>query len=230
MIRAYSIGDRQRRLVRVRDRSRRLAARRLDPCRSRDTARRPEIRQPPRPAGVEIRGAAWRHTVRIELSGDVSRAAADRLSSCLERALETRAERVILDLRGLDRLDPAAVSPILIAHLTADSEHRQLLLIPGSARVQRVLDHAKGPFSYLRPDDDSWQRYEVGRPEVLTTGRQHTRARRRFLDRLLGSTDRLIAATEHAPEPIRTFEYVGASTLLSALELWLLIKDRAARS
>ena len=64
---------------------------------------------------------------------------------------------------------------------------------------------------------------------MLTTGRQHTRARRRILDRLLGSTDRLIAATEHAPEPICTFEYVGASALLSALELWLSIEDRPDR-
>jgi hypothetical protein len=86
--------------------------------------------------------------------------AANRLSGCLERALETHAERVILDLRGLDRLDLEAVSSILIAHLIAESEHRQLLLIPGSANVQRVLDQVQGPFSYLERSDDSSLRCE----------------------------------------------------------------------
>jgi hypothetical protein len=92
--------------------------------------------------------------IRIELFGDLGRATVDRLASCLENALETPAERVILDLQGLDVLSPEAISRILTAQLIAESEHRQLLLVPGSARVQRVLDRSQCPFSYLRPEDD----------------------------------------------------------------------------
>jgi anti-anti-sigma regulatory factor len=168
--------------------------------------------------------------VKIELSGDLSRANAKRLSGCLEAALEMRADRLVLDLRGLDRLDPEAVSPILIAQLTADSEHRQLLLIPGSDSVQRVLDRIQGPFSYVESDDDLGLASERGRSDAFMTGRRRGRPRRRIVDVLLGSTDRLIAATEHAPEPVCTLEYVGASVLLGALELWLSIEDRADRA
>ncbi len=161
--------------------------------------------------------------------GDLTRANASRLSRCLEHALETHAERVILDLGGLDRLDPEAVSPILIAHLTADSEHRQFLLRAASDSVQYVLDRVQGPFSYLVPDDDSllrvdlaWGVRAVGRPA-------EPGLRRRMLDRLLGSIERLIVATEHAPEPIRTLEYAGGSALLGVLELWLAV-DRGDES
>jgi len=220
--------DRRARLVRARDRSRRLAAPRLNPCQSRGTAPQPEVRESPLTAGLEIRVADWSHVIRIELFGDLGRAGANRLSGCLECALETRAERVIVDLSGLDRLDPEAVSPILIAQLIADSEHRQLLLIPGSDRVQRVLDRVQGPFSYLEPDDDASLRRHLGRPGGFGSGRR--RPQRWLLDHLLGPTDRLIAATEHTPEPFGTLEYLGASALLGALELWLLIKHQAEQS
>jgi hypothetical protein len=213
-MRGHPTIDRRARLVRVRDRSRQLAARSRDPCRSQGAAPAPDVRERPPPAWLEIRVAHWQDVIRIELSGDLSLANVNRLSGCLEDALETRADRVILDLRGLDRLDPEAVSPILVAQFTADSEHRELLLIPGSDSVQRVLDRVQGPFSYLGSDDELRLPSERGRP------------RRRILDVLLGSTDRLIAATENAPEPVRTLEYVGASVLLGALELWLSIEDR----
>jgi anti-anti-sigma regulatory factor len=229
-MRAQPSSNRQPRLVRVRDRSRRLAANSRKPRRSHDTTPPPEVREPQLSAGLELRVADSRHVIRIELFGDLSRANANRLSICLEHALETRAERIILDLRGLDRLEPEAVSPILIAQLTADSEHRQFLLIPGSDSVQRVLDRMQGPFSYLDPDDDAALRYDVGRSGVLSADRQQARPHRRLVELLIGPTDRLIAATEHAPEPICTLEYVGASALLGALELWLSIEDRADRS
>jgi anti-anti-sigma factor len=210
----------------VRDRSRRLAARGLDLRRSRDRAPRREARGRDRPDRLEIRVAQspHAHMIRIELFGDLDRATVDRLSSCLENALETRAQRVILDLRGLDVLTPEAIGRILTAHLIAESEHRQLLLVPGSARVQRVLDRAQCPFSYLRPDDDVSLCNTARWPEVATAGRRRTRRRGRILDLLLSSADRLIAATEDASEPIGTFEYVAASALLSALKCAFFIR------
>jgi hypothetical protein len=223
--------DRRPQLVRVRDRSQRLAARGLDSRRSRRTAPRSEVHKPLLPAGLEIRLADWQHVILIELCGDLTGENCNRLSRCLEHALETPAERVILDLRGLDRLNHAAVSPILVAHLTAESEHRRLLLIPGTAGVQRVLDQVQGPFDYLGPGDGSSLRYEVGRPGVFTdVVHARARRRRRILGFLLGSTDRLIAATEHAPEPICTLEYVGARALLRAVELWLWIEGQPDRA
>ncbi len=227
MMRARPGFDRRARLVQVRNRSRRLAATSADPCQSRRTTPRPDVRTSRPTAGLEIRVEDWQHVIRIELFGDLTGANASRLSGCLEQALESRAERMILDLRGLDRLDPEAVSPILVAHLLADSEHRQLLLIPGSASVQRVLDRVEGPFSYA--DDRSLSPYDLGLPAGADTGRPRARPRRRILDLLLGSTESLIEATERAPEPIRTLEYAGASALLRVLELWLSI-DRADRS
>jgi hypothetical protein len=223
--------DRRRaRLVRLRNRSRRLTSKSPNRFRSRGTAPPPEVRQPEQAAGLEIRVAEWQDVIRIELFGDLSRASANRLDGCLEQALEARARRVLLDLSGLDRLEPGAVSPILVAQLIADSEHRQLLLIPGSDSVQRVLDRVQGPFSYLDPRDESFPRYDPDRAGDFTAGRQRARPRRRMVDLLVGRTDHLIAATEHAPEPIGAFEYVGASALLGALEVWLLIEDRAGRA
>jgi anti-anti-sigma regulatory factor len=173
-------------------------------------------------AGLEIRVWDWQHVIRIELFGDLSRASANRLSDCLERCLETRAERLILDLTGLDRLEPGAMSPILIAHLIADSQHRRLLLVPGSDSVQRVLDRVQGPFVYVEPyGGDSLLGDDLGRSGAFSAGRQRARPGRRMVDLLVGRTDRLIEATEHAPEPIRTLEYAEASALLGALELWL---------
>lgn len=156
---AYPGIDRRPQLVRVRDRSQRLAAKSRDSRRSRSTASRPEVHEPQLPVELEHQ----------------------------------------------------AVSPIPIAHLIAEAEHRQLLLTPGTADVQRVLDQIQGPFFYL------------GSHERL-------RARRRIVGRLLGSTDRLITATEHAPEPICSLDYVGARALLRALELWFWIEDQADRA
>jgi hypothetical protein len=208
-------------VVTVEDRSRRLAVTRLDPRRLHARARRPETRRRDRPDGLEIRVAESRDGIWIELFGGLGRAAVDRLSGCLDTALETPAERVTLDLRGLDVLSPEAIGRILTAQLIADSEHRKFLLVPGSARVQRVLDRADCPFSYLRPGDDFPLRHDARLPEPGTAPRRRGRRRRRILDLLLSSTDRLIAASEDASEPIGTFEYVAASALLSALKLCL---------
>jgi anti-anti-sigma regulatory factor len=223
--------DRRRaRLVRLRNRSRRLTTKRPGRDRSRGTAPPPEVRGPLQTAGLVIHVAQWRDVIRIDLSGDLSGANATRLSDCLEHALETRAQRVILDLSGLDRLEPKAVSPILIAQMIADSEHRQLLLIPGSDSVQRILDRVQGPFSYVDPRDESLLADELNRRGDFSAGRRRKRPRRRIVDLLVGRTDDLIAASDHASEPIGTFEYAGASALLGALELWLLIEDRAERA
>jgi anti-anti-sigma regulatory factor len=155
---AHPGNDRRPQIVRARDRSQQLAAKSRQSRRSRSTAPRPEVQAPPPPAGLEIRLANWEHAISIELCGDLTAENSNRLSDCLEHALQTPADRVILDLGGLDRLDHEAVSPILIAHLIAESEHRQLLLIPGTADVQRVVDQVQGPFSYISPSDCSAQR------------------------------------------------------------------------
>jgi ABC-type transporter Mla MlaB component len=223
--------DRRRaRLVRLQNRCRRLTSKRPGRYRPRGIAPQPEVREPEQGAGLEIRVAEWQDVIRIQLFGDLTRASATRLSGCLEQALEARAQRVLLDLSGLDRLEPGAVSPILVAQLIADSEHRQLLLIPGSDSVQRVLDRVQGPFSYLDPRDQSFLRYDPDWAGDFAAGRQRARPRRRMVDLLVGRTGQLIAATEHASEPIGTFEYVGASALLGALEVLLSIEDRAGRS
>ena len=143
-----AVGLRQR-LMRVRVRPRRLVARGSSPDRRRECQEHGAGREPAAPERLQVRAEYSRPVTRVELFGDLSPATCARLADCLDQALESDAERIVLDLSGLDRLDPAAVGTILLAHLCAVADHRQFILVPARGTVQRVVERVEGPFDYL---------------------------------------------------------------------------------
>jgi len=93
--------------------------------------------------------AAGEHLV--ELAGQLDRATNDRVGEVLAAALEGPAERIVLDLSRLQVIDVWGLHPILTAHLRAGDQLKQLVIIPGSQAVQRVLDSIHAPFDYAVP-------------------------------------------------------------------------------
>lgn len=97
--------------------------------------------------GIEARRsrAEW----RLVLTGELTRRTADPLAEVLEAALEARAERIVLDLSGLEHIDRVGVHAILLAHLRCSDQQRALLIVPGPSAVQDVFDAVGGPFDYV---------------------------------------------------------------------------------
>jgi anti-anti-sigma factor len=87
----------------------------------------------------------------IQLSGQLDRSTNQRLSEVLSSAVEGSAERIVVDLSQLRVIDVWGLHPILTAHLRASDRHKQLLIVPGSDAVQRVLDSIHAPFDYTVP-------------------------------------------------------------------------------
>jgi anti-anti-sigma factor len=85
----------------------------------------------------------------VTLHGVLSATACDRLAEPLQRFLDRGGERIVLDLRGLERIELAGIHTLLLAHLRASDELTELLLIPSTPAVQRVLDASGGPFVYV---------------------------------------------------------------------------------
>jgi anti-sigma B factor antagonist len=84
----------------------------------------------------------------VEVSGELNLVTRDRLAEALAEALEDGAGHVVLDLSRLETIDRAAVDTILTAHLRASDQLKQLVIVPGPSRVQRVFDLVQGPFCY----------------------------------------------------------------------------------
>jgi anti-anti-sigma factor len=98
---------------------------------------------------LQIRTTRVRDGLWVALSGELTAATATRLADCLDEALDDEhATRIVVDLSDLRRLEPAAVSALLIAHRRAFDDHRELLLTRGSAAVQQIVDRVDGPFLY----------------------------------------------------------------------------------
>ena len=87
----------------------------------------------------------------MELAGDLTPANAAALSERIDDGLHARPTYIVLDLSRLDRVDPGAVGTLLGAHLRAQADHVELLLVPAADVVQRVIDRIEGPFFYLQP-------------------------------------------------------------------------------
>jgi anti-anti-sigma factor len=98
----------------------------------------------------QIRTTRANDGICVAPSGELDMSSVAHLSECLEQALEDEhVERIVVDLRTVRTLDPAALSTLLIAHRRAFDDHRELLFIRGSAPVQQVIDRVNGPFSYF---------------------------------------------------------------------------------
>ena len=57
------------------------------------------------PASLRLEARRSRAEWRLELTGELTRRTADPLADALEAALEDQAERVVLDLSGLDYVE-----------------------------------------------------------------------------------------------------------------------------
>jgi anti-anti-sigma factor len=99
---------------------------------------------------LQVRSTRVRDGLWIALSGELTAATATRLADCLDEALDDDVTPIVVDLSDLRSLAPAAVATLLIAHRRAFDDHRELLLIRGSAAVQQVVDRVDGPFLYTR--------------------------------------------------------------------------------
>jgi anti-sigma B factor antagonist len=79
------------------------------------------------------RGAAW-----VRVAGELDRATAPRLAQTLADATR-RARIVVVDVRGLTRVDGSGVDAIVDASSSARRDGRQLVLVSGPSQVERLL-------------------------------------------------------------------------------------------
>jgi anti-anti-sigma factor len=79
------------------------------------------------------RGAAL-----VRLAGELNLATAPRLAQVLCEATR-RARLIVVDLRGLTRVDTAGVGAILDASRSARRDRRRLVLVRGLSQVERLL-------------------------------------------------------------------------------------------
>jgi anti-sigma B factor antagonist len=77
--------------------------------------------------------------VRMALRGELDLEHAYTFDEELRRVEATRPSCLVLDLRGLSFLDSSGLARLLAANGRARRERRRLLLIRGSAAVQRLL-------------------------------------------------------------------------------------------
>ena len=80
------------------------------------------------------RDVAW-----VRVTGELDIATAPILEQTLRRA-EQRARRIVLDLRELEFMDSSGVHVIVDGALRATAAGRRLVLVRGSAQVDRVFD------------------------------------------------------------------------------------------
>lgn len=97
------------------------------------------------PAHLDVRRADGVTT--IVLRGVLSPAACDRLAETVQRTIDQKGNRIVLDLTGIEFIDLAGVRVLLLAHLRASDEFTELLLLPALPAVQSVIDAIHGPFA-----------------------------------------------------------------------------------
>jgi anti-anti-sigma factor len=79
------------------------------------------------------RGASW-----VRVTGELDRITAPRLAQMLGQAAR-RARIVVVDLRGLTRVDSLGVGAIADASRSARRDGRRLVLVRGLSQVERLL-------------------------------------------------------------------------------------------
>ena len=87
---------------------------------------------------VDVRSEG--RTAVIAVSGELDLASSPSLDGELERALDSGAETLVLDLRQLEFMDSTGLSVIVKAHQRLTASGRQLSLVRGPQQVQRLLD------------------------------------------------------------------------------------------
>src|SRR4051794_28354228 len=101
--------------------------------------------------------------VSLRLRGALDLAYAYRFDDELRHAERDATRCLVLDLRGLDFVDSAGISRILAARRRARRTGRRLVLVRGSAPVQRFLQLAAltEHFEYVNTPEEALQRRRV---------------------------------------------------------------------
>lgn len=89
---------------------------------------------------LEVRSERSDDRHLIALDGELDLDGVERVTDELEQAEASDAERIVLDLSGLDFIDSSGVRLIVRADLRSRADGDRLRLIRGNARVQRVFE------------------------------------------------------------------------------------------
>jgi anti-sigma B factor antagonist len=79
-------------------------------------------------------------TMVVSLSGEADLFSAAALEDQLKRALESGAERVIVDLSALHFIDSISLRVLVKAALASREDSKRLYFLRGSRQVERVLE------------------------------------------------------------------------------------------
>ena len=89
---------------------------------------------------LEVRSERGDDRHVIELTAELDLDGIERVTRELERAEASDAQRIVIDLSGLEFIDSSGVRLIVCADLRSRQDGDRLRLIPGKARVQRVFE------------------------------------------------------------------------------------------
>ncbi len=92
------------------------------------------------PYGLVVRGLHEGDTFQFALYGELDIATSPMLERRLQMAEGADAERLVIDLRGLQFLDSAGLHVLVRAQDRVHAQGRELSLLRGSRAVQRVFD------------------------------------------------------------------------------------------
>ena len=81
-----------------------------------------------------------RDSVRVAPVGELDIATVDKLRAEVERLRESGFAKLVLDLRGVRFLDSTGLRLVLELDQAAKADSQELLLIRGSAVVQRIFE------------------------------------------------------------------------------------------
>jgi anti-sigma B factor antagonist len=105
-------------------------------------------------AGLMVDARNGVEDVLISVEGEVDLATAPELEAALERALQRPGRRaVVVDLRGVEFLDPSGLSMLVRQHRLARAAARRLIVIKGPPQVQQVFE-LTGLSAYLTMVDE----------------------------------------------------------------------------
>jgi anti-anti-sigma factor len=91
-------------------------------------------------AAFEVRNSVGPDGSVVAPHGELDLSTCDQLAEALDAALLSDAERVLLDLRGLQFIDSNGLKAILVAHATAAERGTEFVIRRGPDSVQRVFE------------------------------------------------------------------------------------------
>jgi anti-sigma B factor antagonist len=96
----------------------------------------------PPPKAFSVRTEQRGATAVVIPTGELDIDTAPALERTLERALESGADRVVLDLRELEFLDSSGLRSLLLARRRAEDARKPFALVAGSHELERTLEIA----------------------------------------------------------------------------------------